>query len=121
METQNLIFFTVLFYLGPGEHSQYKNLLQTIFFSSLNPTRKVVPSQFTWTKLPPPPTPTSSGLPLGAVLLTTLFSLYLSDMLHPPNTHLTLYAEDTALCRGLTWHGGKGWACWHTDWRGRGN
>ena len=39
--------------------------------------------------------PTPSGLPYGAVLPTTLFSLYLSDMSHPQPTHLALTAEDT--------------------------
>jgi hypothetical protein len=40
---------------------------------------------------------TPSGLPQGAVLPTTLFALYLSDMPHLPHTHLALYADDTAL------------------------
>jgi len=42
-------------------------------------------------KIPP------SGLPQGAVLSTTLFALYISDMLHPPHTQLALYADDTAI------------------------
>jgi len=51
----------------------------------------------TSTPLPP------SGLPQGAVLSTTLFSLYLSDMLRSPHTHLTLYIDDTALL-SQSWH-----------------
>jgi len=43
------------------------------------------------------PKPTPSGLSQGAVLSTTLFSLYISDMLHPPHTHFALYADGTAL------------------------
>jgi hypothetical protein len=42
-------------------------------------------------KIPP------SSLPQGAVLSTTLFALYISDMLHPPHTQLALYADDTAI------------------------
>jgi hypothetical protein len=38
-----------------------------------------------------------SGLPQGAVLSTTLFALYISDMPHPPNTKLELYADDIAI------------------------
>jgi len=40
---------------------------------------------------------THSGLPQGAVLSATLFALYISDMSHPPNTQLALYADDTAI------------------------
>jgi hypothetical protein len=43
------------------------------------------------------PKQTPSGLLQGAVLSSTLFALYLSDMPHPPHTHLVLYADDTAL------------------------
>jgi hypothetical protein len=43
------------------------------------------------------PKSTPSGLPQGAVLSTTLFPLYLSDMPCPPHTQLTLYADDIAL------------------------
>ena len=43
------------------------------------------------------PRTTPSGLPQGAVLSTTLFALYISDMQHPPNTQLALYADDTAI------------------------
>jgi hypothetical protein len=43
------------------------------------------------------PKTTPSGLPQGAVLSTTLFALYISDIPHPPHTHLALYADDTAL------------------------
>ena len=39
----------------------------------------------------------SAGLPQGAVLSTTLYAIYISDMPHPSNTQLTLYADDTAL------------------------
>ena len=42
------------------------------------------------------PKTTPSGLPQG-VLSTTLFALYISDMPHPPNTQLALYADDTAI------------------------
>jgi hypothetical protein len=38
-----------------------------------------------------------AGLPQGAVLSTTLFTLYISDMPHPPNTSLALYADDTTI------------------------
>ena len=38
-----------------------------------------------------------AGLPQEAVLSTTLFALYISDIPHPPKTHLALYADDTAL------------------------
>jgi hypothetical protein len=38
-----------------------------------------------------------SVLPQGAVFSTTLFALYISDLPHPPNTQLALYAEDTAI------------------------
>jgi hypothetical protein len=40
---------------------------------------------------------TPSGLPQAAVLSTTLFALYISDMPHPPSTQLALYADDTAI------------------------
>jgi hypothetical protein len=43
------------------------------------------------------PKTTPSGLPQGAVLSTTLFALYISDMPHPPNTQLALYVDDTAI------------------------
>jgi len=43
------------------------------------------------------PKHTLAGLPQEAVLSTTLFALYISDIPHPPNTHLALYADDTAL------------------------
>jgi len=39
----------------------------------------------------------NTGLPQGVVLSTTLFALYISDMPHPPNTQLALYADDTAI------------------------
>ena len=42
-------------------------------------------------KIPP------SGLPEGAVLSTTLFAIYISDMSQHPHTHLALYADDTAI------------------------
>jgi hypothetical protein len=42
-------------------------------------------------KIPP------SGLPQGAVLSTTLFALYISEMPHPSHTQLALYADDTAI------------------------
>jgi hypothetical protein len=38
-----------------------------------------------------------SGPPQGAVLSTTLFTIYISDMPCPPNTQLALYADDTAV------------------------
>ena len=40
---------------------------------------------------------TPAGLPQGAVLSTSLFSLYISDISHPPNSHLALYADGTAI------------------------
>jgi hypothetical protein len=43
------------------------------------------------------PKHTPSGLTQGAVLSTTLFALYISDIPHPPHTQLTLYADYTAL------------------------
>jgi hypothetical protein len=43
------------------------------------------------------PKTTPSGLMQGAVLLTTLFALYVSDMPHPVITQLALYANDTAI------------------------
>jgi len=47
------------------------------------------------TSLSPKTSP--SGLPQGAVLSTTLFAIYISDMPHPPNTQLALYTDDTAI------------------------
>jgi len=38
-----------------------------------------------------------AGLPQGAVLSTTLFTLYIADILHPPDTQLALYADDIAI------------------------
>jgi hypothetical protein len=38
-----------------------------------------------------------AGLPQGAVLSTTLFSLYIADIPHPPDTQLALYADDIAI------------------------
>jgi len=38
-----------------------------------------------------------AGLPQGAVLSTTLFSLYIADLPTSPNTLLALYADDTAV------------------------
>jgi len=43
------------------------------------------------------PKNTSADLPQTAVLSTTLFAIYISDMPHPSKTHLALYADDTAL------------------------
>jgi hypothetical protein len=43
------------------------------------------------------PKTTPSGLPQGAVLSTTLFALYISDLPYPPKTQLALYADDTAI------------------------
>ena len=43
------------------------------------------------------PKNTPSGLPQGAVLSTTLFALYISDIPHPPNIQVALYADDTAI------------------------
>jgi len=43
------------------------------------------------------PKTTPAGLPQGAVLSTTLFALYISDIPLPPNTQLALYADDTAI------------------------
>jgi hypothetical protein len=43
------------------------------------------------------PKGTPSGLPQGAVLSTTLFALYISDIPHTPNTQLALYADDTVI------------------------
>jgi len=42
-------------------------------------------------KIPP------SGLPQGAVLSTTLFALYMSDMPHPPHTQLAVYSDDATI------------------------
>jgi len=39
----------------------------------------------------------TAGLPQGAVLSTTLFSLYIVDIPHPPNIKLALYADDIAI------------------------
>jgi hypothetical protein len=36
-------------------------------------------------------------LPQGAVLSTTLFTLYMADIPHPPDTELALYADDIAI------------------------
>jgi hypothetical protein len=38
-----------------------------------------------------------SGLLQGAVLSTTLFAICISNMPHPPNIQLALYANDTAI------------------------
>ena len=43
------------------------------------------------------PKNTPAGLPQGAVLSTTLFAIYISDMPQPSNIQLALYADDTAL------------------------
>jgi hypothetical protein len=43
------------------------------------------------------PKNTPSDLRQGTVLSTTLFAIYISDMPHPPNTQMALYANDTAL------------------------
>jgi hypothetical protein len=45
--------------------------------------------------LPSPHKSNTSGLPQGAVLSTTLFTLYLPDMPRPPHAHLVFYADDT--------------------------
>jgi hypothetical protein len=42
------------------------------------------------------PIPTPSSFPQGAVLLTTSFSLYFSDIACPLHTHLTLYADNNS-------------------------
>jgi hypothetical protein len=42
------------------------------------------------------PKNTLSDLPQGTVLSTTLFAINISDMPHPPNTQLALYADNTA-------------------------
>jgi hypothetical protein len=44
-----------------------------------------------------------SSLSQGAVLSTTLFPIYISDMPHPPNTQLALYVEDTATLTQSWW------------------
>ena len=46
---------------------------------------------------PSSPKTTPVGLPQGAVLSTTLFSLYIADIPHPPNTQIASYADDTAI------------------------
>jgi hypothetical protein len=38
-----------------------------------------------------------AGLPQGAVLSTTLFTLYIADIPHPPDTQLAVYADDIAI------------------------
>ena len=38
-----------------------------------------------------------AGLPQGAVLSTTLFTLYIADIPHPPDIQLALYADDIAI------------------------
>jgi hypothetical protein len=38
-----------------------------------------------------------AGLPEGAVLPTTLFTLYIADIPQPPDTQLALYADDIAI------------------------
>ena len=38
-----------------------------------------------------------SGLPQDAVLSTTLFTRYIADIPHPPDTQLALYADDIAI------------------------
>jgi len=38
-----------------------------------------------------------AGLLQGAVLSTTLFTLYIADIPHPPDTQLALYADDIAI------------------------
>ena len=38
-----------------------------------------------------------AGLPQGAVLCTTLFTLYMADIPHPPDTQLALYADDIVI------------------------
>ena len=38
-----------------------------------------------------------AGLPQGAVLSTTLFTLYIADIPHPPDTQLALYADDITI------------------------
>ena len=38
-----------------------------------------------------------AGLPQGAVLFTTLFTLYIADIPHPPDTQQALYADDIAI------------------------
>jgi len=51
------------------------------------------------------PKNTSAGLSQGAVLSISLFAIYISDIPHPSNTQLALYADDTALFT----------QSWHTD------
>ena len=46
-------------------------------------------------EMPLSPKTTPTGLPQRAVLSTTLFTLYISDMPHSPNTQLALYADGT--------------------------
>jgi len=38
-----------------------------------------------------------AGLPQGAVLSTTLFTLYIAEIPHPPDTQLALHADDIAI------------------------
>ena len=38
-----------------------------------------------------------AGLPQGAVLSTTLFTLYIADIPHPPDIQMALYADDIAI------------------------
>jgi hypothetical protein len=83
-----------------GSVAYSSNLLnftcQIKFFSSLSPTWKVIPLLSTWW-LYSTPKRTPFSLPQGALLSTTLFSLYLSD------THLTIYAFDIALLSHSWW------------------
>jgi len=41
----------------------------------------------------------SAGLPQGAVLSTTLFTLYIADIPHPPDIQLALYADIAILAQ----------------------
>ena len=38
-----------------------------------------------------------AGLPQGAVLSTTLFTLYIADIPHPPDSQLALYPDDITI------------------------